>query len=210
MEAETGHAPNAFFLGSWTRGHALVSYPRSEDEVAQREVRSLGFSMLTSHGAHPWPLSSSIAADDHGRRDDQATLLAEPEVGDDLAVAIDVRLLEVVEKAATLADELEQATARMVVLLVGLEVLGEIGDALGDERDLDLGRAGVGLVPTKRRHDIGLEFLRESHFGPILSVMPRLEPCATARPALGRADSKVRQYTHEGVSVNGGLPAIFL
>ena len=34
----------------------------------------------------------------------------------------------------------------MVVLLVGLEVLGEVVDAAGEQRDLHLGRTGVGLV----------------------------------------------------------------
>jgi hypothetical protein len=34
----------------------------------------------------------------------------------------------------------------MMVLGVGLEVLGQLGDALGEEGDLDLGRPGVALV----------------------------------------------------------------
>src|SRR4026207_2308957 len=34
----------------------------------------------------------------------------------------------------------------MVIVLVGLEVVGEAVDALGKQRDLDLGRAGVALV----------------------------------------------------------------
>jgi hypothetical protein len=33
-----------------------------------------------------------------------------------------------------------------VVLVVGLEVLGEVGDALGQKRYLDLGAAGVGIM----------------------------------------------------------------
>ncbi len=44
----------------------------------------------------------------------------------------------------------------MVVLLVGLEVLGEVGDALAEEGDLHLGRAGVALVGGELADDRGL------------------------------------------------------
>src|SRR3954469_19775469 len=58
-----------------------------------------------------------------------------------------VLLLDVIEKGATRRHELQQTTARMVVLDVGLEVPGEVGDAFRQDRDLNLGRAGVaGLV----------------------------------------------------------------
>ena len=73
-------------------------------------------------------------------------LPANPELCDDRAVALDVDLLEVVQQATALADELEKATAGVVVLLVDLEVLGEVADALREQRDLNLGRAGVGLA----------------------------------------------------------------
>ena len=33
----------------------------------------------------------------------------------------------------------------MVVLRVGLEMLGQVVDALGEDRDLDFGRTGVAL-----------------------------------------------------------------
>ena len=54
--------------------------------------------------------------------------------------------LEVVEQAAALADHHQQAAARVVVLLVRLEVLGQVGDALGQDRDLHLRRTGVALL----------------------------------------------------------------
>src|SRR5437899_7516804 len=41
----------------------------------------------------------------------------------------------------------------MVVLLVRLEVLGEVEDALGQERDLHLGRAGIALVGAELLDD---------------------------------------------------------
>src|SRR6185437_12828354 len=50
--------------------------------------------------------------------------------------------LEVVEQAAAAADQHQQAAPRVEILRVGLEMLGEVEDALGDDRHLDLGAAG--------------------------------------------------------------------
>src|SRR5207245_10343402 len=74
------------------------------------------------------------------------TSLADAQPFDQLPVPGGVLRLEVVEEPPALADQLEQAAARMVVLLVRLEVFRQVLDALGEERDLDLRRAGVALV----------------------------------------------------------------
>ena len=58
-------------------------------------------------------------------------------------VAVDVALLQVIKQAAPLTHHFEQAAARVIVLDVGLEVLSQFVDALGQQRDLDLGGAGV-------------------------------------------------------------------
>jgi len=44
------------------------------------------------------------------------------------------------------AHQLEQTPTAVVVHLVGLEVVGELGDAAGQERDLNLGGTGVAVV----------------------------------------------------------------
>ena len=72
-------------------------------------------------------------------------LAAQAEVRDDVAVAVQVGALEVAQQAAALADEHQQAAARVVVLGVRAQVLGQLVDPLGQERDLDLGGAGVVL-----------------------------------------------------------------
>ena len=72
-------------------------------------------------------------------------LAAQVQLGDQRRVALAIDLRQVVKKATTLRDHLEQAAARVVVLLVSLEVLGEVGDAFRKDRDLDLGRTGVAL-----------------------------------------------------------------
>src|SRR3954453_759160 len=61
----------------------------------------------------------------------------------DRAVALDLGLLEVVEKATTLPDQQKQATTAVVVVLVRLEVVGEVRDAVREQRDLHLRGAGV-------------------------------------------------------------------
>lgn len=53
----------------------------------------------------------------------QLDVVADAEFCDELAVVLDVALLDVGEEATTLADEHEQAAARVVILLVDLDVL---------------------------------------------------------------------------------------
>jgi hypothetical protein len=65
---------------------------------------------------------------------------------DQRTVTCDVNALEVSEKAATLTDHEEQATTAVVVVLVLLEVLGEVLDALAENSNLNLRRTGVTWV----------------------------------------------------------------
>jgi|ERR1019366_10013175 hypothetical protein len=100
-----------------------------------------------------WRLSLSLSRE----------LLAEVEGRDDLAVALEARSLEIVEQAATLRDEAEEASARVMVFHVRLEMLGEVRDALGQERDLDLGRPGVVVVRLELGDDFEFFFGVQGH-----------------------------------------------
>ena len=73
-------------------------------------------------------------------------LLADTEFADDIAIAIRIVRLQVIQQAAALADQLQQSAPRSVILLVRLEVLGQFGNTRTQNRDLDLGRAGVCIV----------------------------------------------------------------
>src|SRR3954471_15515848 len=75
-----------------------------------------------------------------------STSAAKAEAGDDRAVGLDVGLLQVVQESTALAHEQQQATTAVVVVLVLLEVVGEVRDAVAQQRDLDLGGTGVALV----------------------------------------------------------------
>lgn len=66
-----------------------------------------------------------------------------------LAVALDVVFFEVSEQTAAFADHLHQPVARMNVLLVDLQVLGNTLNSLGEKSNLHLWRACVALVKGK-------------------------------------------------------------
>src|SRR6185437_4906129 len=71
---------------------------------------------------------------------------ADAEGVDQLLVPALVDPLDVIEKRPAGLHQLQQAAARMVVLAVNLEVLGEIVDAFTEDRNLHLGRTGVALL----------------------------------------------------------------
>ena len=73
-------------------------------------------------------------------------LLSDAQLGDNGAVALDVLGHQIVQHLAALTDHLQQAAAGVVVLLVDLQVLGQLVDAGGQNGDLDLGGAGVSGV----------------------------------------------------------------
>ena len=52
--------------------------------------------------------------------------------------------LEVVQQAATLADQHEKTPARAMVLLVRFEVVRQLANPFAKQRDLDFGAARIG------------------------------------------------------------------
>ena len=74
-------------------------------------------------------------------------LLAETQFLQDRFVPIAFVGSQIIEEPPALADELEQAATGMVILFVNLEVLGQIVDAIGEQRSLYLGRTGIGRMP---------------------------------------------------------------
>src|SRR5437762_3748111 len=128
-----------------------------------------------------------------GRKDGE--LLADPELLDHALVTLEVASLEVVEQAATLSHELEQPTTGVVVLAVHLEVLRQVPDAVGEERDLHLGRPGVARVPAVRLHDFRGALLHDCHPALFVSFVSRWFERAFLTWRLG-----VRKRRYERVS----------
>jgi hypothetical protein len=73
-------------------------------------------------------------------------LPTQTELGDERPVALDVLLLQILEQPAPLANHLEQAPPRMVVVLVLAQVVRKMRNAPREHRDLHLRRPGVALV----------------------------------------------------------------
>src|SRR6266850_4130710 len=91
------------------------------------------------------------------------TLAAEAEPSDDGSVARVVLLDQIRKKATSLADELEEAASRVIVLGEAAEMLGQALDPLRQERDLDFRRSGVTFLGGKPGDDLLLLDRRERH-----------------------------------------------
>ncbi len=74
------------------------------------------------------------------------TLLSEVQLLDDCTIAVDVNLLQITEEITSVTDHLQKTAAAVVVLHVGLQVLGQVVDAVGQNSDLNFGGTGVTLV----------------------------------------------------------------
>jgi hypothetical protein len=78
----------------------------------------------------------------------KAVLVTEPQFLNYQAVRLDIGPPQVVQQSATLAYHLQEAAATVVIFAVLTEMIREVVDALGQDRDLNLCRPGVSLVGT--------------------------------------------------------------
>jgi hypothetical protein len=76
-----------------------------------------------------------------------------------------VLAFDVVQQFAPGGDHDQQAATAVVVFLVGLEMLGQRGDARRQDRDLHFGRTGVIGFGGKVFHDLRFGFGRNRHRG---------------------------------------------
>jgi hypothetical protein len=70
-------------------------------------------------------------------------LSTQPQFCNQGTVSLHVLFLEVPKQAPTLADHHEQAPPTVMILLVDLQVVGEVIDPLSEQRNLDLGGTRV-------------------------------------------------------------------
>jgi hypothetical protein len=90
-------------------------------------------------------------------------LLAYTKLADDFAIAVGVVRFEVVKQAAALAHQHQQTAARAMILRVGLEVLGQLANALAEDSDLHFRTTGIGVMRAKTRDNVG--FFRRCQHG---------------------------------------------
>ena len=81
-------------------------------------------------------------------------LLPEAEFRDQLAVTAHILAPQVVEQPPPPTHHLQQSAARVMVLRVLAEVVGETGDPGGEQRRLNLRRTGVGVVTPELLDDL--------------------------------------------------------
>src|SRR3981081_3305696 len=96
--------------------------------------------------------------------------------------------LDVIKKRTTGCDHFQKAPARMIVLHVGFEMPGEVIDAFRQNRDLNLGRAGVAGLVGIRLDDFRFTFGGKRHRQTLSLLRPEL------------ATSPVRLNTRLGMS----------
>ena len=77
------------------------------------------------------------------------TLLAKLQFSGDRLIAVSVSAMQIIQQTTALPHHFEQTTPRVVIFQVLLEVLGQMVDSLGQQRNLDIGRPGVALVNPK-------------------------------------------------------------
>src|SRR6266481_368320 len=82
--------------------------------------------------------------------------------------------LDVIKKRAARGDHFQKPATRMIVLHVGFEMPGEVVDAFRQDRDLNLGRAGVAGLVGIRLDDFRFAFCGNRH-RQTLSFWLRLE-----------------------------------
>ena len=102
---------------------------------------------------------------------EKTELLSQAQLLDDRAVTLDVLLGQVVEKVLSVANHLLKTSLGMEILGVLLQMLGEVVDALGEDRDLHLGRAGVALIDLIGLNEVLLGFFLHG-FSPSLYFSP--------------------------------------
>src|SRR3989449_7845420 len=79
---------------------------------------------------------------------------SQTESPDDFLVSLRASAVQVGEQPSALTDHAEQPAAACVVVAGGAQMFGEVLDPLGQERDLDLRRAGVLVVTAVRRNHL--------------------------------------------------------
>jgi hypothetical protein len=77
------------------------------------------------------------------------SLSPQAEPGYERSVTLDVLITQVAKQPPPFADHHQKASPTVVILLVGPQVLGEVVDALGEQRNLNLGRTRVLGVRTE-------------------------------------------------------------
>src|SRR4051794_30191477 len=137
---------------TFTAGGETTHAPQPRDRFAGRSWSKS--SVRAGFGKRKYPMVACGNA---------FALAAQAEALNQLLVAADILALQVVEQAAALTDHDQETTTAVEVLLVGLEVFGQVADALGQDGDLDFRRTGIALTGLVFLDDFLLAFGSNRH-----------------------------------------------
>ena len=73
------------------------------------------------------------------------SLFSDAKPFDQSTISFDINLLEVLKQLAAFTDQTQQCALGAEVVLVCLEVIRKVVDTVRKQRDLTLGRAGIGV-----------------------------------------------------------------
>src|SRR5437764_7789441 len=184
----TTTAPSACFA-RWPVSKLISWFPIWMETCARRSVAILINCpplCLWRAGARASPSAVLRWARSNFHPPDTWELAAQAELLDEGAVALEVVLLQVVQKAAAPPDELEQPAPRVMVVLVGAQVLGQLVDPLRQHRDLHLRRPRVGRIPAVLVDYLLLRFLGQGH-ALSFQLPPGAPPAAPRKRGASRA-----------------------
>jgi hypothetical protein len=88
--------------------------------------------------------------------------VTESQVRDQAAVPVEIRLLQIFQQPPTATHHLEQAATTVVVVLVRVEMVPEMVDALRQEGDLDGSTPDIAFVKRVLLDDFSLVHARKS------------------------------------------------
>ena len=91
------------------------------------------------------------------------SLTTKTKLCDDLSISFYLILLQGIEKSATLANHLQQPSSGVMVLLVCFEVIGQVGNPLAQNSDLNFGRTRVRVVVAELTDQLGLSISGQCH-----------------------------------------------
>src|SRR5579859_4152703 len=149
MASPMGHAPFTPTLSLSGRSVGAAAGPVPSRPPPVRRPVALDWQLTSVHRSMVLPVQTPGLAPLAGvvqARDEwlpeplvMGALAAQTELRYQLAIALDVVGPHVVEEPAAPTDELHQPPAGVMIGLVHLEVLGQIGNSLAEDRHLDFG-----------------------------------------------------------------------
>lgn len=77
---------------------------------------------------------------------EKSRLSSDTQSFDDVAITVNIFFLQIVKKASSLTNHLQQAAAAMMVFFMFLQMFIQIVDFVGQNRDLNFRRTGVAFM----------------------------------------------------------------